>query len=238
MFSQNTLFNSGTIIAIADTSIKNNIVTAVSHIFSNCGKLSKKVHHAVNVTTTEAELFAIRSTINQSCQVTNANKIIIITDAIYAAKKIFDSLAHPYQLQAIKAAQCLRNFFNKDPNNMVEFWECPRKLAWPPHVEVDKETRQHLFIPQFPYKNSWDYSKKEECDGIICSWQMMFQASEYKGRNFLKLLDDEGHLTSPTYTKGGAWLKHFSHESHYEPCSHRRILPLLLPQRIIPVPKQ
>jgi len=90
------LFNSGTIIATADTSIKNNITTAVSHVFSNCGKLSKKAHHVVNVTTTEAELFAIRSTINQSFQVTNANKIIIITDAIHATKKIFDLSAHPY----------------------------------------------------------------------------------------------------------------------------------------------
>jgi len=36
---------------------------------------------------------------------------------------------------------------------MVEFWECPSKLAWLPHVKVDKETRQYLFIPQFLYKN-------------------------------------------------------------------------------------
>jgi len=49
---------------------------------------------------------------------------------------------------------------------------------------------------------------------------MMFQALEYKGRNFLKLLDDEGCFTSPTYTRGGAWLKHFSHKSHYEPCCY------------------
>ena len=95
VFVQNMLFNSG-IIAIADTSIKNNITTAVSHVFSNCGKLSKEAHHVVNVIITEAELFAIRSTINQSCQVTNANKIIIITDAIHTTKKIFDSSAHPY----------------------------------------------------------------------------------------------------------------------------------------------
>jgi len=78
MFVQNMLFNSGTIIAIADTSIKNNITTAVSHVFSNCGKLSKKAHHVVNVTTTEAELFAIRSTINQSCQVSSLQILFML----------------------------------------------------------------------------------------------------------------------------------------------------------------
>jgi len=90
------LFDSGTIIAIVDTSIKNNITIAVSYIFSNYRKLSKKAHYVINVTTTEAKLFAIRSAINKSCQVTDANKIIIITDIIHATKKIFDSLAHPY----------------------------------------------------------------------------------------------------------------------------------------------
>lgn len=96
VFAQNILFDSGTIIAIVDTSIKNNITIAVSYIFSNYRKLSKKAHYVINVTTTEAKLFAIRSAINKSCQVTDANKIIIITDIIHATKKIFDSLAHPY----------------------------------------------------------------------------------------------------------------------------------------------
>jgi len=39
---------------------------------------------------------------------------------------------------------------------------------------------------------------------------MMFQASNYKGRNFLSLNDDKGEHIHPTYSKGGAWLKHYS----------------------------
>ena len=57
---------------------------------------------------------------------------------------------------------------------------------------------------------SWDYSKKEKCDSIIWKWQMYFQASNYRGRNFLNLNDDDGEPIQPSYSKGGAWLKCFS----------------------------
>ena len=40
---------------------------------------------------------------------------------------------------------------------------------------------------------------------------MTFQASDYKGNNFLDLIDDNNLPTKPTYMKGGAWLKHFGH---------------------------
>ena len=58
------------------------------------------VHHTVNVTSTEAELFAIRCGINQTLCFNNISKIIIITNSIYAAHKIFDSLAHSYQISS------------------------------------------------------------------------------------------------------------------------------------------
>ena len=47
-------------------------------------------------------------------------------------------------------------------------------------------------------------SKKEECDSIIQNWQMIFQASDYKGNNFLDLLNNDYLPTKPTYMKGGA----------------------------------
>ena len=46
------------------------------------------IHQAVNVTTTEAKLFTIKYGI------TNINHIVVITDFLYAAKRIFDSLLH------------------------------------------------------------------------------------------------------------------------------------------------
>ena len=51
---------------------------------------------------------------------------------------------------------------------------------------------------------------KKGCDNIVCKWQMTFQASEYKGRNFLNLNNDDNQPICPTYSKDGAWLKHFS----------------------------
>ena len=56
-------------VIIANASIKNNITSSVLHIISNCRNLSKKVHHIVNVTTTEAELFSIRCSITQAYQI-------------------------------------------------------------------------------------------------------------------------------------------------------------------------
>ena len=41
----------------------------------------------------------------------------------------------------------------------------------------------------------------------------MFQTSEYKGRNFLELLDNKEYLISLTYTKEDAWFKYFGYSN-------------------------
>ena len=87
-------------IVTSDTSIKNNIATSIAYIHIVDKPLTKTVYHAVNVMSTEAELFAIRCGINQTLCFNNISKIIIITDSIYAAHKIFDSLAHLYQISS------------------------------------------------------------------------------------------------------------------------------------------
>ena len=53
-----------TALVITDASIKNDIATSVSHIHSMNSPLTKTVHHTSFVTSTEAELFAIRCGIN------------------------------------------------------------------------------------------------------------------------------------------------------------------------------
>ena len=83
-------------IVITDTSIKKNIATSISHVHICNHPLIKTVHHAAYIMSTEAELFAIRCSINQACSKNNIFKITIITDSIYIAKKIFDSKSHPY----------------------------------------------------------------------------------------------------------------------------------------------
>ena len=48
------------------------------------------------ITSTKAELFAIRYGINQACNKENISKIIIVTNSIHAARKIFDNKSNPY----------------------------------------------------------------------------------------------------------------------------------------------
>jgi len=127
-----------TALVITDASIRNNIATSVSHI--HC-PLIKTVHHASFVTSTEAELFAIRCGINQACSKENVSKIIVVTDSIHAAKKIFNSDPHPYQLHFIAILHKLQEFFSFNPDNTIEFWECLSRLKWRFYHNVDKDSK-------------------------------------------------------------------------------------------------
>ena len=84
-----------TIIAF-DMSIKNNVTTSITHIHTYNKPLTKTIHHVVLVTSIEAELFTIRCSINQAMNSNNITKIIVVTDSIHAAQKIFDPSVHPY----------------------------------------------------------------------------------------------------------------------------------------------
>jgi len=92
---QNSLSSSALI--VTDASIKNNIATSVAHVHQANSPLIETVHHAVFVTSSEAQLFAMRCGINQACNKDNISKIIVITNSIHSAKLIFDSLSHPLQ---------------------------------------------------------------------------------------------------------------------------------------------
>jgi len=59
----------------------------------------------------------------------------------------------------------------------------------------------------------WDFSKKEECNNIIRNWQMSFQVSDFKGKSFLNLLDNDFNFIEPSYIRGGPWIKHFGHSN-------------------------
>ena len=154
-------------------------------------------------------MFAIRCSINQATARTNVSKIVVITDSIHAAKKIFDSFSHPFQIQLVAILEDLCLFFSKDPNNSIKFWECPSHLDWHLHKTVNLETKAFYPTPSYPSKTSWDYSKKSECDNISSIWKMMFQASDGKGKQFLDLLDDNSNDIKPSYVKWGPWLQAF-----------------------------
>ena len=55
----------------------------------------------------KAELFILRYGINQVVQVSGLPCIIVITDTLHAAKRIFDLSIHLYQLQLIAISKDL-----------------------------------------------------------------------------------------------------------------------------------
>jgi len=130
-----------TALMITDASIKNDIATSISHIHSANRPLVKTAHYTFFVTTTEAKLFAIRCSINQACSFNNISKIIVVTNSIHAAKKIFDCGSHPYQIHLAAILSKLRAFFSSNESNTIEFWECPSKLRWRFHNDTDKDSR-------------------------------------------------------------------------------------------------
>ena len=199
---------------ITDASIKHDIATSISHVhIVNC-PLTKTVHHASFVTSTEAELFAIRCSINQACSIDSVSKIIVVTDSIHAAKKIFDNKSHPYQLHSAAILSELQRFLNSNLNNSIEFWECPSRLKWGLHLNINKDSKSFYPTPSYPSKISWDYCKKINSDDTINLWKMTFQASDSKENNFLDLLDDDYNSIVPSYIKGGPWLQAFGHSCY------------------------
>ena len=115
-------------IVVSDVSIKNDIATSISYIHICVQPLVKTVHHVAFVTSTEAELFAIRCGINQACNKENISKVIVITDSIHVAKKIFDTKSHLYQIYTLVILNELRQFFTRCQDNHIKFWECPSQL--------------------------------------------------------------------------------------------------------------
>ena len=126
-------------IVVMNTSIKNDFATSISHIHFINHPLTKMVHHAALITSTEVELFAIRCSINQACNKENVSKIIIITDFIHTARKIFDSKSHPYQIHTMAILSKLCCFFAISQENSIKFWECPSHLNWRLHKVIDKD---------------------------------------------------------------------------------------------------
>jgi len=110
-----------TTIIVTDASIKNDIATSISHMHTFNYPITKTVYHTVHVTSTEAELFTIRCGINQASNQDGISKIIIITNSIHTAKKIFDLSLHPFQVHSVAILAELGKFFLQHCNNSIEF---------------------------------------------------------------------------------------------------------------------
>ena len=153
MVLESSSLSSVAIIAL-DVSIKNLVAMSIMYIHIHDKLIIKIIHYAINVTSTEVELFTIRCGINQSSHLNNISKIIIITDFIHIVKRIFDLSIHSFQVQSVAILNDLCYFFNCYIDNSIEFWECPSYLKWQLYKEVDKETKKFNLIPLYPCKNS------------------------------------------------------------------------------------
>ena len=103
--------DSSYILVVTDASIKNNVVTFITHIHVCDKPIIKTLHYTVNVMTTEAELFAIKCGINQATSIPGISKIVVITDLLHTAQKIFDSSLHLFQIHSTSISNELRRFF-------------------------------------------------------------------------------------------------------------------------------
>jgi len=88
--------SSSTAIIASDASIKNDIAISILHTHTYNRLIIKMIHHVVHITSTEVELFAIRCSINQALNLDNVSKVIVITDFIHMARKIFEPSIYLY----------------------------------------------------------------------------------------------------------------------------------------------
>ena len=180
-------------LVVTNASIRNNVITSIAHIHICDKPIVKTLHYIVNITSMEAKLFVMKYGINQAINSQGTLKIIVVTDSIHSAKRIFNFLSHPFQVHIASILSKLRKFFTFNLNNKIEFWKCPSWYIWSLHKVVDKKTKLFNPIPHYLCKISWDFSKKRECDNIAATWKIIFQASDLKGWQFLKLYDDDNN---------------------------------------------
>ena len=114
----------------------------------------------MNVNYTEAKLFAIRCRIDLVRKLYKALKVVIITNTIPAIKKIFDTLAYLYQLHLIIISKNLREFFNKNPNNLISFQNYSNSIRQSSYAIVDKKLKYININSILSSKTSWKFSRK------------------------------------------------------------------------------
>jgi len=116
-----SLSNPSHALIIMDASIKNYIATSISHIHIWDKPIMKTLHHAINIMSTKAKLFTIRDSVNQATNSSSISKIIVVTDLIHTARKIFNILSHLFQIHIVAIFRELHLFFSYSQDNSIKF---------------------------------------------------------------------------------------------------------------------
>ena len=130
-------------LVVSNTSIKNQVVTSISHIYVHNKQVIKMIYYTVNVMTTEVELFTIRCNINQATNLQGIRKIVVIIDSIHSARKFFNYTSYPFQVHMVSISYELRRFFNTNISNIIKFWECSSRCNWVLHKAISRETKKY-----------------------------------------------------------------------------------------------
>ena len=155
------------VLIVTDASIKNNIATFIVHIHVCDKPITKTLHHTLNITSIEAELFTIRCNINQATNIGDIFKIIVVIDSIHVVEKNFDLFFHFFQKHLASILKDLQTFFSYHSENHIEFREYSSYCNWHLHKVIDIETKSFKLTPIFLSKLSWDFSKKIKYDDLI-----------------------------------------------------------------------
>ena len=118
------------------------ITTSISHVYVHSSSIIKTIHYAINITSMKAKLFTIKYGINQATYLLNVKRIVVISDSIHTAKRIFDFSTYLYQIHSTAILCKLRQFFKRNSSSSIEFWNCPNWCNWSPHLIVNKETKK------------------------------------------------------------------------------------------------
>jgi len=119
--------NSLSPLVITDVSIKCDMAMSLAHVHIHNKPVVKTLYHVVNVTSIEAELFTMRYSINQATSFQGISKIIIITDSIHLAKRIFDLSLHSFQIHV--TVRCSSHWGGSLQNGLRDEWTCGMTLA-------------------------------------------------------------------------------------------------------------
>ena len=92
-------------LVITDASVKNNVASSIVHIHVFNKSVVKTLYHAINVTSSEAEFFAIRCGINHAVLSQETSKIIVVTDSIHIAKKYLTHLHTCFKSKLLPSCQ-------------------------------------------------------------------------------------------------------------------------------------
>jgi len=120
--------SSNNITIIANGGVKkSHIATAVAYVWFDNSVTQRLQVNSINVTSIEAKLMAICLGLIPTIEKENIYDIVIITDSIAVARKIFKSKVDPLQNMFIPVTSAVDSFFRKDSRNKIQFWFFPNK---------------------------------------------------------------------------------------------------------------